>query len=251
MQVFYEAPEDTGAAAPAGEAEAVAPAEQDGAGVGTPSPAAAAPAWQDSEEFYDAVSATVEERLQALFAEQQQAQQPGQPGFDVNEWDPTDPVSFGNFLQARDQHILQQMQQLVAPLQQAAQQQTMAEAEERLKDVLHDVQVRTGIELNPSLENLARAVARDEVLALQERMGGTVADSHVERIIEKSVRDIGATLNSYAEDYHNRKLNELNAASGAGRTVTSGAQGIEVPGEYETEMDAARAFAARLVTNNG
>lgn len=238
------------AAPPAAEAGAAAPGAQEPGG-GTPSPVAAAPTWADDPAFHQAVAEQAQAQLDAYleaaggFGGQQQ---PQGGGFDLENFDPTDPVSFAAFLEARDTHMLGEVRQMMAPLQQQAQAAAAAEGQARLADVVADVRTRTGIELPPELEQIAVGLANQEMLGMIQANPALAGNGRLaESIVERSIRDLGTRLDGYAQAYHERKLNELSTASGAGaRPPAPGTQGAEVPGEYETEADAAKAFAARL-----
>lgn len=233
---------------PAGEAGAEGAAPAGGADSPEPSPVveSAAPAWQDTPEFQDAVYEATQAQLDQWQQSQPQAQQAGQE-FDPLNFDWTDPEAVFGLQEQRDRYMLEQMQQMVAPLQQQAQAVEQQRQQELIADVLTDVQARTGYELPADMQQLATRMASEDFAAQVARNPALGGNGRIaEATVERHVRQIGQALNEYAEAHHQKKLNELQAATTARRDLTSGADGVEVPGEYETEMDAARAYAARL-----
>lgn len=249
------------AAAPA----AAEPAAAVGANGGEPEPPAGAtdvaPAWSPEDpRFIDAVDGRalelIEQRFgpiaellqQTLGADGGQGPgyaQPGQPGAAQQQLVPPDPFSdnyaqeMAAYQQARDEQMFGRIEQMIGqiaqPLNDRTEKETVAEGEQRLKDMLTDDISRNGEfprlpgQTDSKSEQLVRPLAQALFPQIAQRFGNgpraaEVAMSQAAQTVREIVAEAGAAA---LEAERNRTA----TLAGARGDVAAGASGAQVVGE--------------------
>ena len=218
---------------PSAEAEAVEVA---------PSAEAAAPSWLASEDDFHASvaeqAARVADQRFQQWLEQIANEAPAEDA-SPSEVDLLDPEQFAQFLEQRDQKLLQQFQGLMSPLLQSHEKQTVTEAQERVKDILSDIATREGEFDRDAAEKLAHAFLPEA----KQRLGqGPRAAEHALAQAAKYVRSLEAKAASAAvEAYKNQSA----TIAGAPTDTAVNGSGTSVLHDDEDEM----AVAERLINS--